>query len=390
MLNNSSVFLDYASTTPVDPRVIDEMLPYFDQSYGNSSSIHQLGQLAENALEKSRQSIARMIAATHKEIIFTSCGSESDNLALRGVAFAQRENKSASHILISAVEHHAVSITALQLGELHGFDIEIIPVDQYGMVDPEEVRHRIRDDTAVVSIIFANNEIGSINPINEIGAICRSQGVPFHTDAVQAAAHLPIDVDSLNVDLLSIGAHKFYGPKGVGALFIREGTPIVPVQTGGGQEYNLRAGTHNIPLIVGMAKAFELAQGDIKERNIHYSDMRDLLFSTISKSIPSTKITGHPSQRLSNHASFAFQNVDGNTLLMVLDAAGFACSSGSACKTGSPEPSDVLLAMGLAADWALGSLRVTLGQQTSTEDLEGFLDILPNIVDQVRELSKTN
>ncbi|MBK5107751.1 MAG: cysteine desulfurase [Anaerolineales bacterium] len=390
MLNNSSVFLDYASTTPVDSRVIDVMLPYFNQSYGNSSSIHRMGQRAENALEESRHTIAKIIGATDKEIIFTSCGSESDNLALRGVAFSQKEKRAATHILISAVEHHAVSKTAIQLGELHGFDIETIPVDQYGLVDPEEVKLRLRDETAIVSIIFANNEIGSINPIHEIGKICRSHGVPFHTDAVQAAAHLPIDVNFLNVDLLSLGAHKFYGPKGVGALYIREGTPIIPAQTGGGQEFNLRAGTHNIPLIVGMSEAFILAQSDHEERNIHYSHMRDLLLSTISETIHETRITGHPSKRLPNHASFAFHNVDGNTLLMMLDAAGFACSSGSACKTGSPEPSDVLLAMGLPPEWALGSLRVTLGQQTSLEDLENFLDTLPNLVDKVRGLSETN
>ena len=273
---------------------------------------------------------------------------------------------------------------------MHGFDIETIPVDQYGLVDPEEVKLRIRDETAIVSIIFANNEIGSINPIREIGEICRSLGVPFHTDAVQAAAHLPIDVNLLNIDLLSLGAHKFYGPKGVGALYIREGTPIIPAQTGGGQELNLRAGTHNIPLIVGMSEAFILAQSDHDERFNHYSHMRDLLLSTISETILETRITGHPSKRLPNHASFAFHNVDGNTLLMMLDAAGFACSSGSACKTGSPEPSDVLLAMGLPPEWALGSLRVTLGQQTSSEDLENFLDTLPNLVDKVRQLNETN
>jgi cysteine desulfurase len=389
MRNNSLVFLDYASTTPVDPRVIDAMMPYFDQSYGNSSSVHQLGQHAENALEKSRQTVADILGAKPKEIIFTSCGSESDNLALRGVAFARRAHHSASHILISAVEHHAVSITAYQLGDLHGFEIEVIPVDEYGMVDPDEIRNRIRDDTALVSVIFANNEIGSINPLGEIGDICRARGIPFHTDAVQGAAHLPSDVNALNVDLLSLGAHKFYGPKGVGALYVRESTPILPVLTGGGQEFNLRAGTHNIPYIVGMAKAFDLAHNSDEDRHSHYSSMRDLLIRTITETIPSTKLTGHPTQRLPNHASFVFKDVDGNTLLMMLDAAGFACSSGSACKTGSPEPSDVLLAMGLSPEWALGSLRVTLGQQTSAEELEDFLEIIPNLVHQARELTKT-
>jgi cysteine desulfurase len=389
MRNNSLVFLDYASTTPVDPRVIEVMMPYFDQSYGNSSSIHQYGQQAESALEKSRQSVAEILGAKNHEIIFTSCGSESDNLALRGVAFARRESHSASHILISAVEHHAVSNTAFQLGDLHGFDIEIIPVDEFGIVDPDDIKNRIRDDTALVSVIFANNEIGSINPLREIGDICRSKKIPFHSDAVQGAAHLPVDVNLLNVDLLSLGAHKFYGPKGVGALYVREGTPIIPVLTGGGQENNLRAGTHNIPYIVGLAKAFELTQSDHGDRNNHYSSMRDLLINTIIESIPSSKLTGHPVNRLPNHASFVFKGVDGNTLLMMLDSAGYACSSGSACKTGSPEPSDVLLALGLPQEWALGSLRVTIGQQTTSDELEGFLDTLPNLVHQVRNIVKS-
>jgi cysteine desulfurase len=386
MQTNLPIFMDYASTTPVDARVIEAMLPYFDQSLGNSSSVHLPGQRAENALEESRQTIAGIIGAETNELIFTSCGSESDNLALRGVAHAQKARKSSSHILISSVEHHAVSNTALQLGELHGFDIEFIPVDQNGLVDPQEVARRIRDDTAIVSIIFANNEIGSINPIREFGSICKEKGVPFHTDAVQAAAHLPLDVDTLNVDLLSLGAHKFYGPKGVGALYIRDGTPIVPVQTGGGQEFNLRAGTHNIPLIVGMAEAYSLVQSRIGERNEHYSRMRDSLFSTVTETVPDSRITGHRSLRLPNHASFVFKNMDGNTLLMMLDAAGFACSSGSACKTGSPEPSDVLLAMGYPPEWALGSLRVTLGQHTTSGDLESFLDVLPDLVNKVRNL----
>jgi cysteine desulfurase len=388
MHENNYVFLDYASTTPVDQRVIDAMRPYFDQWYGNSSSIHQFGQQAENALERSRQAVAEIIGAGSSEIIFTSCGSESDNLALRGVAFARRHATSASHILISAVEHHAVSRTAEQLGELHGFEIEFIPVDQYGLVDPEQVKRRIRGDTAVVSVIFANNEIGSVNPLTEIGEICRSMGVPFHSDAVQGAAHLPVDVDELKVDLLSIGAHKFYGPKGVGALYVRQGTLLLPMQTGGGQEFNLRAGTHNIPYIIGLAKAFEFAQSDQETRNLHYAAMRDHLVTTILEGIPAAKLTGHPIRRLPNHASFVFKDVDGNTLLMMLDAAGYACSSGSACKTGSPEPSDVLLATGLSPEWALGSLRVTLGQQTKGEDLEGFLDVLPPLVHQVRELSQ--
>jgi cysteine desulfurase len=386
MQNNSSVFLDYASTTPVDKRVVDVMLPYFNQEFGNSSSIHKYGQRAENALETSRHKVAEILQAHPNEVIFTSCGSESDNLALRGVAIAERNQRAAQHILISAVEHQAILNTAYQLRDLHDFEVEVIPVDKSGMVDPQKISSLIRPDTAIVSVIYANNEIGTINLIAEIGAICRERGVPFHTDAVQAAAHLPVDVTLLNVDLLSLGGHKFYGPKGVGALYVRQGTPIVPVLTGGGQENNLRAGTHNIPYIVGFTEAFSLAQEHRAAREENYLKMRDQLINTILDSIPQAKLTGHPDKRLPNHTSFVFEGVDGNTLLMMLDMAGFACSSGSACKTGDPEPSEVLLALGFPRNWALGSLRVTLGQQTSFREIEDFLGILPDLVQQVREL----
>jgi cysteine desulfurase len=385
-MQNNLIFLDYASTTPTDPRVVEAMMPYFDQIYGNSSSIHQFGQSAEYALEESRRLVADLIGAKSSEIIFTSCGSESDNLALRGVALAERESRDASHILISPVEHHAVSNTAFQLQDLHGFEVELLPVDQYGIVDPADVAQRIRPETAIVSVIHANNEIGSINLIRDIGEVCRSRGIHFHTDAVQGAAHLPIDVANLNVDLMSIGAHKFYGPKGVGVLYVRNGTPILPMLTGGGQEQNLRAGTHNIPYIVGLAKAFEFAQEGLPGRFEYYISLRDQVIHNILDTIPDSKLTGHPSHRLPNHASFVFKNVDGNTLLMLLDAAGYACSSGSACKTGDPEPSDVLLAMGIPKEWALGSLRVTIGQRTTMQEIDGFLDVLPELIHQVREL----
>ena len=386
MPENSNTFLDFASTTPVDPRVVDAMLPYFNQSYGNSSSIHYYGQQAERALEDSRQVVAELLGAQPQEIIFTSCGSESDNLALRGVAFAERNQRGAAHILISPVEHHAISYTADQLRDLHGFEVEVIPVDQYGIVSPEELASRIRQDTAIVSVIHANNEIGTINPIEAIGEICRTRGVAFHTDAVQGAAHQNVNVETLNIDLMSIGAHKFYGPKGIGVLFVREGTPIVPQLTGGGQEYNLRAGTHNIPYIVGLAKALELTQEGHQDRLDHYLPMRDQIINRILDIVPSSKLTGHPVHRLPNHASFVFQGVDGNTLLMMLDAAGYSCSSGSACKTGDPEPSDVLLNLGYPRDWALGSLRVSIGQMTTTNEVEGFLDTLPELVQQNRDL----
>ncbi|HWQ84805.1 MAG TPA: aminotransferase class V-fold PLP-dependent enzyme, partial [Anaerolineales bacterium] len=318
---------------------------------------------------------------------FTGCGSESDNLALRGAAFAARQQRGANHILISPVEHHAVSHTAGQLASLHGFELETLPVDEYGMVHPEAVAERLKPDTAVVSVMYANNEIGTINPIAEIGALCREAGVAFHTDAVQAAAYLPVDVEALKVDLLALGAHKFYGPKGVGALYIRKGTSLTPMLTGGAQEFGLRAGTHNIPYIAGMAEAFRLAQVERQERTAHLQPLRDHLIGAVLEAIPDSRLTGHPTDRLPNNASFVFEGVDGNALLALLDVEGFACSSGSACKTGDPEPSGVLLALGLDRKWALGSLRVTLGVSTTPLEIDAFLNVLPEAVRRVRSLS---
>jgi cysteine desulfurase len=284
------------------------------------------------------------------------------------------------------VEHHAVSRTAEQLAALEGFELEYLPVDETGRVQPEEVAARLHPETALVSVIYANNEIGTLNPIHEIGALCRARGVPFHTDAVQAAAYLPVDVQALNVDLLSLGAHKFYGPKGVGALYVRSGTPLLPAQTGGGQERGRRAGTHNIPYIVGLAEALRLAQAEQENRAARLRPLRDHLIGQVLEGIPEARLTGHPSQRLPNHASFVFAGVDGNALLMLLDLEGFACSSGSACKTGDPEPSDVLLALGLPRAWALGSLRVTLGQDTTADEVEAFNKVLPEMVERMRRL----
>jgi cysteine desulfurase len=380
------IYLDYAATTPVDKRVLDVMLPFFAQVFGNTSSIHFFGQKAEAALEESRESMAKGLNCQPGEIIFTSCGSESDNLALRGAALAARKQRNANHLLISPVEHHAISRTAQQLADLHGFELEYLHVDDYGRVDPGEVKQRLRPDTALVSVIYANNEIGSVNPISEIGEICRSAGIPFHTDAVQAAAYLPVDVEALKVDMLSLGAHKFYGPKGVGALYVRADTPLLPVLTGGGQESSRRAGTHNTAYIAGMAYAFRLAQEERVARTQTLLPMRDHLIGKVLESIPDSRLTGHPVLRLPNHASFVFNEVDGNALLMLLDVDGFACSSGSACKTGDPEPSDVLIAMGLERSWALGSLRVTLGSGTAPEHIQKFTQILPEIIKRQRQL----
>ncbi len=337
-------------------------------------------------MENARETVAQIMNCQPKEIIFTSCGSESDNLALRGAAFAARQARNANHLLITPVEHHAVSRTAQQLAERHGFELEYIPVDQYGQVHPDELSRCLRDDTALVSVIYANNEIGTINPIAAIGELCRAREIPFHTDGVQAAAYLPVDVNQLNVDLMAIGAHKFYGPKGVGALFIRDGTPLVPTQTGGGQEYGIRAGTSNIPYIVGLAEALRLANEERQQRTSHVLPLRDLFIKHTLSQIPNAQLTGHPGQRMPNHASFVFQGVDGNALLMMLDVEGFACSSGSACKTGNPEPSEVLTALGYSNEWALGSLRVTLGKQTKPEDIDTFNRHLPDAVQRIRQL----
>lgn len=385
-MNETKIYLDFAATTPVDPRVVECMLPYFYEYFGNPSSIHTFGQQAENALESARETVADTLNCHPDEIIFTSGGTESDNLALRGTALASREMRGAKHILTTPVEHHAVLNTCSQLADLFGFEIELLPVDSYGQVNPKDIYERLRPDTAIVSIIYANNEIGTVNAIREIGLICKNQEIPFHTDAVQATAYLPIDVNDLHVNLLSIGAHKFYGPKGVGVLYRRKGTPIVSTQTGGGQEFSLRAGTSNIPYIIGLAEAVRISAEERSARIDHVMPLRDYLIQNVLSQVPESKLTGHPTIRLPNHASFVFRNVDGNSLLMLLDAQGFACSSGSACKVGDPEPSEVLSALGLARDWALGSLRVSLGIGTSLEDIERFTNILPSAVSNVRSL----
>ena len=385
MDTSDRIYLDYAATTPVDPRVQEAMSPYFADIFGNSSSIHFFGQRAEAALENARTTVADCLHCSPQEIIFTSGGTESDNLALRGTAFAMRQKTGADKILISPVEHHAVSRTAEQLRDEFGFSLEYLEVDQFGTVEPGEVLKRINHRTALVSVIYANNEIGTINPVEEISAVCAKNAIPFHTDAVQAAAHLPINFTANQTSLMAIGAHKFYGPKGVGALYVRKGTPIIPTLTGGGHEFGLRSGTPNIPYIVGLSTAFQLAQAKVDQRRQHVLPMRDRIIGTILEEIPDVRLTGHPTSRLPNHASFVFKDVDGNELLMLLDVAGFACSSGSACKTGNPEPSDVLTSIGLTRDWALGSLRVTLGLGTTPEQVDGFLKVLPGLVNRCRK-----
>lgn len=381
------VYFDYAATTPVDSRVLEAMLPYFSETFGNPSSVHRIGQLAESALETSRETIAACLNCRPDEIVFTSCGSESDNLALRGAAFAMREKNGATWILCSKSEHPAVSKTAIQLEKLHGFQVEWLEVDETGMVTPAALDRALCDKTALVSVMFANNEFGTVNPIPELAALCRARGIPFHSDAVQAAAYLDVDVQRLGVDLLSLGAHKFYGPKGVGALYVRKGTGLHPHLTGGGQEFGLRAGTQNIPLIIGLAESLRLAVAEREARTAHLLPLRDKIIGSVLEAIPDSKLTGHLESRLPNHASFVFRDADGNLLLQLLDAAGFACSSGSACKTGNPEPSEAVTSLGLSRDWALGSLRVTLGASSTADDAERFIQALPGLVEKARGLS---
>lgn len=381
------IYLDYAATTPVDSRVLDAMLPHFRESFGNPSSVHRYGQRAEAAVEESREIVAAVLHCNPDEVIFTSCGSESDNLALRGGAQAMAEQSGRKWILTSRAEHHAVTKTAEQLAEHYGFLLEWLDVDEFGMVTPETVEQAICDDTAIVSVMYANNEIGTINPIKEIAEICHQNGILFHTDAVQAAAYLPVNVTDLGADMISLGGHKFYGPKGVGALYDRKGTPLLSQVTGGGQEHNLRAGTSNVPYIVGFAEALRLSVEEREQRVAHVKPLRDRIIGTILEEIPDSRLTGHPESRLPNHASFALKDVDGNMLLQMLDAAGFACSSGSACKTGNPEPSEVMTAIGFSREWGLGSLRVTLGSGTTAEQVESFLQTLPSLVEKTRKLS---
>ena len=382
------IYLDYSATTPVDTRVVEAMTPFFSGSFGNPSSVHRYGQVAEAAIESARELVASVLNCQPAEVIFTSCGSESDNLAIRGAAYAMREKTGAKWILASRAEHPAVTNTLKHLEKYEGFLIEWLDVDEHGRVTPEIVAKAICDNTAIVSVMYANNEIGTINPIQEIAQVCRANNILFHTDAVQAAAYLALDVQVLDVDMMSLGAHKFYGPKGVGALYVRRGTPLISQQTGGGQEFSLRAGTQNVPYIVGFAEALRLTNEEREQRTAHVRPLRDKIIGTVLETIPDSRLTGDMESRLPHHASFAFQNADGNLLLTLLDSAGFACSSGSACKTGSPEPSEVMNAIGLSRDWGLGSLRVTLGKDTLPEHVESFLTTLPSLVEKARILGR--
>ncbi|HRQ23223.1 MAG TPA: cysteine desulfurase family protein [Anaerolineales bacterium] len=380
------IYLDYAATTPIDQRVLDVIMPYFRENFGNPSSIHRLGQKAETAVEQAREKVAAVLGCQSDEIIFTSGGSEADNLALRGAMMAHRTT--GKWILTAKTEHPAVSKTAIQLEKEYGFLLEWLDVDRFGGVTAESLAKAVCNDTLIASVMYANNEIGTINPIADLAQIAKENNILFHTDAVQAAAYLDVNVSKLGADLMSLGGHKFYGPKGVGALYVRKGTNLLPHLTGGGQEFSLRAGTHNVPYIVGFAEALSLAAQERETRTTHVRPLRDHIIGSVLETIPDSQLTGHPENRLPNHASFVFKDVDGNLLLQLLDSAGFACSSGSACKTGNPEPSEVITVLGYPREWALGSLRITLGKDSTAEHVDSFLKTLPELVEKTRKLNQ--
>ncbi|MBQ1892523.1 MAG: cysteine desulfurase NifS [Clostridia bacterium] len=378
------VYLDNAATTRLIPEVLNEMMPYMTEVYGNPSSPHYFGQQSQMAVDRARQQVADAINAEANEIIFMSGGSEADNTAIRGVA--ERYAKKGRHIITTAVEHHAVLHTC-QMLEKNGYEVTYLPVDEYGMVTVDQVREAIRPDTILVSIMFANNEVGTIMPIPEIGELCHEKGVLFHTDAVQAVGHLPIDVKAMHIDMLSMSAHKFHGPKGTGALYVRKGIVLPPLIYGGAQERNRRAGTENVPGIVGMGKAIELACTDLDEKNRRMMRLRDKLIEELPKRIPEIKLNGHPTKRLPNNVNYSIKYIEGESILLMLDLNGIAASSGSACTSGSLDPSHVLLAMGLTHEIAHGSVRMTLCDETSEDDIDYVLEVLPKVAERLRKMS---
>ena len=384
MSKKAKIYLDYAATTPVDPRVIKEMQPYLSEKFGNTMSWHSFGQEAEAALQKSRQIISDSIGADSSEVIFTGSATESNNLALKGVALANK-NKG-RHIIISSIEHPCVMESAKFL-EKQGFEITRLPVNGYGLIDPKEVARAIRKDTILVSIIHASNEIGTLQAVAEIGQICRSKGVYFHTDAVQSFGKMPIDVNKMKVDLLSASSHKIYGPKGAALLYVRKGTVIEPLLHGGGQEFGLRSSTVNVAGIVGFAKACQLTQKEMKRESVRIIKLRDRLIKGVLENITGSYLNGHPTKRLVNNANFRFDGVEGEAIMVQLDLAGIAVSTGSACSSSNLEPSHVLLAIGLKHQQAHSSLRVSLGRWTKNEEVDYLFKVLPNIINNLRRIS---
>jgi cysteine desulfurase len=378
------IYLDYAATTPTHPEVVKAMLPYFTDAFGNPSSIHFYGQEAKGAMEEARTNIASLINARDEEIVFTSGGTEADNFALKGVAFANE--KKGNHIIISSIEHHAV-IAPCKFLTNRGFSMTCLPVDKYGLVDPDDVKKAITDKTILISIMHANNEVGTIEPITEISSIAREAGIYFHTDAVQTVGHIPVDVNELKVDLLSMSAHKLYGPKGIGALYVRKGTKLVSFLQGGEQERNRRASTENIPGIVGFGKAVEIARQEMGDEEKLLTSLRDQLIKGLLEQIDHTQLNGHPTKRLPNNINMSINYVEGESMVLNLDLDGIGTSTGSACSSSSLEPSHVLLAMGVAHEQAHGSLRFSLGKWTTEEDIHRVLEVLPRIVAKLRAMS---
>ncbi len=380
------IYLDHAATTPLHPQVLDAMMPYLTERFGNPSSIHRVGRQALDALDDARDTIAAVLGANPKEIVFTGGGTEANNLAIKGVALAQQRAGKGGHLITSAIEHHA-ALHAFEYLEAFGFEVTILPVDQYGMVKPADLRAAIRPDTTLVSIMYANNEIGTIQPIAELGAICRERGVIFHSDAVQAAGSLPLHVRALNVDLLSITAHKFYGPKGVGALYVRRGVSLLPQISGGGQERRRRAGTENVAGIVGMATALQIAEEYRPAYVAHCRTLRDRLASGLLDRITGASLNGHPIERLPNNVNLLLEDIEGESVLLLLDQHNIAASSGSACTSGSLEASHVLLALGLPHERAIGSVRLSIGRDTTETDIDIVLDVLPPLIEQLRAVT---
>ncbi len=378
------VYLDHAATTPVAPEVIDAMLPYMREIWGNPSSIHRYGRQASRAVEASREVVAKLLNCAAREIYFTAGGTEADNLAIFGGAYLKQEK--GKHIITSVIEHHAVLHTVDVL-EKQGWEITRLPVNEFGLISLDDLKNAIRPDTTLVTIMHANNEVGVIQPIAEIGAICRESGILFHTDAVQTAGHVPIDVVAMNIDFLSLSGHKLYGPKGVGALYIRKGIKIKPMIYGGGHERGIRSGTENVPGIVGLAKAVELAMADMDVEAEREARLRDKLLDGILARIPDSFVTGRRVNRLPNNASVIIQYVEGEAQLLRLDAVGIAVSSGSACTSGSLDPSHVLTSMGIPVAFAHGSLRLSLGRSTTDEDIDYVLEKLPPVIALLREMS---
>ncbi|MGB7789031.1 cysteine desulfurase NifS [Methanoregula sp.] len=378
------VYMDHSATTYVRKEVLDAMIPYHTELFGNPSSIYSIARASKKAIDTAREQVAKALGAEPDEIYFTSGGSESDNWAIKGIAWANR--KKGNHIITSSIEHHAV-LHACEYLEKEGFTVTYLPVDQFGLVDPAELEKAITDQTILITVMYANNEIGTIEPIAELGAIARNHKILFHTDAVQVIGNIPVDVKAQNIDLLSLSAHKFYGPKGVGALYIRKGTKIDNLIHGGGQERRRRAGTENIAGIVGLGKAIELATADIEGHNRKIRALRDRLMERILEKIPHSRLNGHPEKRLAGNINISFEFIEGESMLLWLDDEGICASTGSACTSGSLEPSHVLLATGLPVEISHGSLRLTLGNINTDADVDFVLEVLPKVVSRLRDMS---